>query len=114
MPKIEACRSELVETSADVASPDDTNLVSSREVRTPAGFVTRIELLALPGGARRLRGQALAISAGVGECIAVIARTDCSSEAELAERLRLFDVALSHLRLIRIDDRVPDRAPVPR
>lgn len=113
LPRIEACRAELSETTADVAEIDDTNLVSTRDVRTPTGFITRINLLALPGSGRRLRGQAQAVSAGVGECIALIARTECGGEAELAERLRLFDAALSHVRLIRIDDRVPDRAPLP-
>ncbi len=113
LPRVDACRAELAETAADLASADDTNLVSSRDVRVPSGFLTRITLLALPGAARRLRGQAQAVSAGVGECIAVVARTDCSSEAELAERLRLFDAALSHLRLIQIEDRLPRRAPLP-
>lgn len=113
LPRVEACRAELGETQAGIASADETNLVSSRDVNVPTGFVTRITLLALPGAGRRLSGQAQAVSAGVGECIAVVARTECASEAELAERLRLFDTVLSHLRLIRIDERVPERAPLP-
>jgi hypothetical protein len=113
LPRVEACRAELGETTPDLASADETNLVSARDTRVPAGFTTRITLLALPGSGRRLRGQAQAVSAGVGECIAVVARTECSSEVELAERLRLFDAALSHLRLMRIDDRVPERADPP-
>jgi hypothetical protein len=111
LPRVDACRAELAERLPDLAVVDETNLVSTREVRVPEGFVTRITLLALPGATKRLRGQAQAVSAGVGECIAVIARTECALEAELAERLRLFDAALAHLRLIHVDDRVPGRRP---
>jgi hypothetical protein len=112
LPRVDACRAELLARLPDLAPIDDTNLVSTRDVRVPEGFVTRITLVALPGTANRLGGQAQAISAGVGECIAVIARTECAGELELAERLRLFDAALAHLRLIHIDDRVPARAPL--
>ena len=66
LPRVDACQTELRETTGDIAVIDDTNLVSTRDVRTPAGFVTRIDLLALPGSGRRLRGQAQAVSAGVG------------------------------------------------
>jgi hypothetical protein len=92
---------------------DETNLVARREVRVPEGFVTRITLLALPGAGTQLRGQALAVGAAVGECLAVVARTECATELELAERLRLLDVALGHLRLTRIEDRVPAPAEPP-
>jgi hypothetical protein len=112
LPRVDACRAELAEAVPDLASVDETTLVSSHEVRVPEGFVTRITLLALPGSKSRLGGQAQGVSAGVGECIAMIARTECASEAELAERLRLFDVALAHVRLIQVDDRVPERAPL--
>lgn len=111
LPRLEACELELRQRVPDVPSLDETQLVAARQVRSPAGFVTRVSLHALPGKASRLRGQALAIGAGVGECLAVIASTDCSSEAELAERLRLLDASLGHLRLIRVEDRVPAPAP---
>jgi hypothetical protein len=112
LPRIDACEAELRERTPDLASVDETNLVSRRDVRVPEGFFTRITLLALPAGGTRLRGQALAVGAGVGECLAVVARTECASEAELAERLRLLDVALGHLRLSHVEDRVPSPQPL--
>ena len=87
---------------------DETNLVGERTVRAPQGFSTRITLLALPGPAQRVRGQVIAVGAGVGECVAAIANTECSSEVELAERLRLLDAAVAHLRLTHVEDRVPN------
>ena len=114
LPRVDACEAELRGRTPDLASVDETNLVARREVRVPEGFVTRITLLALPGNGTRLRGQALAVGAGVGECLAAIAHTDCASEAELAERLRLLDVALGHLRLSHVEDRVPAPEPLPR
>jgi hypothetical protein len=103
-----------------LAVPDETNLVAQREVRVPQGFVTRITLMALPAGNDaaanhpKFRGQALAVGAGIGECLAAVAVTETPSEPELAERLRLFDVALGHLRLTHVEDRVPPpRHPSP-
>ena len=113
LPRVDSCEAELRERTPDLATIDETNLVSLREVRVPEGFVTRIALLALAGNGTRLRGQVLAIGAGIGECIAAIARTECASEAELGERLRLLDVALGHLRLARVEDRVPAPLPPP-
>jgi hypothetical protein len=55
----------------------------------------------------------IAVGAGVGECVAAVANTECDSEVELAERLRLLDVAVAHLRLTAVEDRVPDRQPLP-
>jgi hypothetical protein len=107
LPRVDACEAELRARTPDLASADETNLVARREVRVPEGFVTRITLVALPGDSNHVRGQALAVGAGVGECLAAIARTECVTEAELAERLRLLDVALGHLRLARVEDRVP-------
>jgi hypothetical protein len=106
------CEAELRERTPDLLVVDETNLVGRREVRVPEGFVTRISLIAQPGTEPRLRGQALAIGAGVGECLAAVARTQCETEAELAERLRLLDVALGHLRLTRIEDRIPSPQPI--
>jgi hypothetical protein len=106
LPRVDACDAELRQRTPGLASVDETNLVSVREVKIPIGFVTRITLVAVPGKQSRFHGEALAVSAGVGECIATVARTDCASEAELAERLRLFDVALGHLRLTQVEDRV--------
>jgi hypothetical protein len=111
LPRVDACEAELRERTPDLAMVDETNLVARREVRVPEGFVTRITLVALPGKSSRLRGQVLAIGAGIGECLTAVVRTECATEAELAERLRLLDVALGHLRLARIEDRVP--APPP-
>jgi hypothetical protein len=113
LPRVDSCEAELRGRTPDLATLDETNLVAQREVRVPEGFVTRITLLALPGNGTRLRGQVLAIGAGIGECLAAIARTECASEAELGERLRLLDVALGHLRLARIEDRVPAPLPLP-
>ena len=107
LPRVDACEAELRARTPDLASVDETNLVARREVRVPEGFVTRISLLALPGDANHLRGQALAVGAGIGECLAAVARTECVTEAELAERLRLFDIALGHLHLAHVEDRVP-------
>jgi hypothetical protein len=114
LPRVDACEAELRERTPDLASVDETNLVAQRVVRVPEGFVTRITLVALPGSKTRLRGQVLAIGAGIGECLAAVARTECATEAELAERLRLLDVALGHLRLARIEDRVPAPPMLPR
>jgi len=114
LPQLEQCERELRQRVPGLAENDEINLVGERKVRAPEGFVTRITLLALPGQGQRLRGQVLAVGAGVGECVAAIARTECTSEAELAERLRLLDVALSHLRLTHIEDRVPIKQPLPR
>lgn len=113
LPRVEACEAELRARSADLAVVDETNLVSQREVRVPRGFVTRITLMALPGTSTRVAGQALAVGAGVGECLALVARTECSGEAELAERLRLLDVALAHVRVTEVEERVPSPEPLP-
>jgi hypothetical protein len=114
LPRLDACEAELRERTPDLASADETNLIARHEVQVPEGFVTRITLLALPGAGTQLRGQVLAVGAGIGECLAVVARTECSTELELAERLRLLDVALGHLRLTRIEDRVPAPTELPR
>jgi hypothetical protein len=107
LPQVDACEAELRARTPDLATADETNLIARRELRVPEGFITRITLVALPGDANRLRGQVLAVGAGIGECLAAIARTECVTEAELAERLRLLDVALGHLRLAHVEDRVP-------
>ncbi len=107
LPRVDACESELRARTPLLATADETNLVASRQVRIPEGFVTRIQLLALPGDNARLRGQVLAVGAGIGECIAAVAHTECSTESELAERLRLLDAALGRLRLAHVEDRVP-------
>ena len=112
LPRVDACEAELRQRTPELASVDDTNLVGQREVRVPEGFLTRITLLALPGTGPRLKGQALAVGAGVGECLAAIAHTECANEAELAERLRLLDAALGHLRLSHVEDRVPAPPPI--
>ena len=114
LPRVGACEAELRARTPDLAFSDETNLVAAREVSVPAGFVTRITLVALPNANGRLRGQVMAVGAGIGECLAAVARTECVTEAELAERLRLLDVALGHLRLAHVEDRVPPpRAPSP-
>jgi len=107
LPRIDACEAELRARTPDLAIVDETNLVASREVRVPEGFTTRIQLVSLPGTSSRLRGQVLAVGAGIGECFAAVARTECTTEAELAERLRLLDVSFGHIRLFHIEDRVP-------
>jgi hypothetical protein len=107
LPRVDACEADLRARTPDLAVVDETNLVATREVEVPAGFVTRITLVALPSTDSRLRGQVLAVGAGIGECLAAVARTECVTEAELAERLRLLDVALGHLRLAHVEDRVP-------
>ena len=112
LPRVETCESELRERTAGLLAADETNVVARRSVRIPEGFVTLITLMAVPGRTARVQGQLLAVGAGVGECIALIARTECTTEAELAERLRLLDVSASHLRLMRIEDRVPTAEPV--
>lgn len=112
LPRVEACEADLRARSADLAVVDESNLVARRDVRVPEGFVTRITLVALPGASTRVAGQAVAIGAGVGECLALVARTECAGEAELAERLRLLDVALAHVRLTLVEDRVPSPVPV--
>jgi hypothetical protein len=114
LPRVDACEAELRQRTPELASVDETNLVAQREVRVPEGFVTRITLLALPGSGARFKGQALAVGAGVGECLAAIAHTECANEAELAERLRLLDAALGHLRLSHVEDRVPTPPPISR
>jgi hypothetical protein len=113
VPLVEQCQRELRQRAAGLAESDETNLVGERTVRAPQGFSTRITLMSLPGPARRVRGQVIAVGAGVGECIAAIANTECAGEVELAERLRLLDVAVAHLRLTHVEDRVPDVAPLP-
>jgi hypothetical protein len=45
--------------------------------------------------------------------LAAVARTESVTEDELAERLRLLDAALGHLRLARVEDRVPPPAALP-
>lgn len=112
LPRVDACDAELRAQSAGLAVVDESNLVMEREVRVPRGFVTRITLLALPGSGARVAGQAVAVGAGVGECLALVARTECAGEAELAERLRLLDVALAHVRLTQVEERVPAPPPI--
>lgn len=112
LPQVGVCDNQLRQRMPGLVSPDETNLVAEREVRVPQGFVTRITLLSLPGGSPRRLGQAVAVGAGVGECLAVVALTETSSDVELADRLRLLDAVLGHLRLTHVEDRVPDRAPL--
>lgn len=107
LPRSELCELELRQRVPDVPQPEESSLVGTRRARAPEGFVTQLTLLSLSGKSARLRGQVLAIGAGVGECLAAIASTECASEVELADRLRLFDAALSHMRLSHIEDRVP-------
>lgn len=114
LPRVEACEAELRARAAGLAEADETSLVSRREVRAPKGFFTRITLVAVPGKSAKVAGQALAVGASVGECLALVARTECNSEAELAERLRLLDVTLSHVRALEVEDRVPPPAPPDR
>ncbi len=114
LPQPELCEVELRQRVAGVPTFDETNLVATRQVRVPEGFVTKLTLLSLPGASARLRGQVVAVGAGVGECLAAIASTECASEEELAERLRLFDAALGHLRLSHIEDRIPAPEQLPR
>jgi hypothetical protein len=114
LPRVDACEAELRARSAGLAVADENNLVARRDVRVPEGFVTRITLVALPGESTRVAGQAIAVGAGVGECLALVAHTECAGEAELAERLRLLDVALSHVRLTLVEDRVPAPTPISR
>jgi hypothetical protein len=113
LPQLEQCELELRQRVPNVPEIDETSLVAERQVRVPAGFVTRLVLLQLSNNSARLRGQVLAIGAGVGECLAAIATTESRSEVELAERLRLFDAALSHMRLSHVEDRVPEPEPLP-
>lgn len=112
LPRVEACEAELRARTPSLSMADESNLVSRRDVRVPEGFITRITLVALPGTSSRVAGQAMAIGAGVGECLSVVARTECAGEAELAERLRLLDVALAHIRLTQVEERVPSPEPV--
>jgi hypothetical protein len=111
LPKVDACDAELRARTPGLAAIDETNLVNQREVRVPEGFVTRISLVVQPGGVTRVSGQAIAVGAGVGECLAAVIRTDSATEQEIAERLRLFDVALGRLRLGQVEDRVPNPRP---
>jgi hypothetical protein len=112
LPRVEACEAELRARTPDLPSVDESNLVSRRDAHVPQGFVTRITLVASPGTTTRVAGYAIAVGAGVGECLAAIAKTECSSELELAERLRLLDAALGHIRLTQIEDRVPAPAKI--
>jgi hypothetical protein len=114
LPQVEQCELELRQRVPNIAAIDESSLVADRRVRVPAGFVTRLVLLQLSEKSSQLRGQVLAIGAGVGECLAAIASTESKSEVELAERLRLLDAALSHMRLSQIEDRVPGPEPLPR
>ena len=110
LPRVEACEAELRERTP-LPTVDETNLLGRREVRVPQGFVTRITLVVGPGRSARVGGHAFAIGAGIGECISAVAHTECATEAELAERLRLLDATLAHLRLAQIEDRVPSPQP---
>jgi hypothetical protein len=113
LPQVEQCQRELRQRAAGLFESDETNLVGERTVRAPVGFSTHITLLALPGQGQHVRGQVVAVGAGVGECVAAVANTECGSEVELAERLRLLDVAVAHLRLTAVEDRVPQPGPLP-
>lgn len=113
LPQVEQCQRELRQRTAGLSESNETNLVGERTVRAPLGFSTHITLLALPGQAQHVRGQVIAVGAGVGECVAAVANTECGSEVELAERLRLLDVAVAHLRLTAVEDRVPQPEPLP-
>jgi hypothetical protein len=112
LPRIDACEAELGARTPNLVRPDESNVVARHEARIADGFSTLITLLALPGHEQRLRGQVTAVAAGIGECISVVARTECATEAELAERLRLLDVVVGHLRLLHIEDRVPVTQPI--
>ena len=112
LPQVDVCEAELGARTANLVRPDESNVVARHDARVPEGFSTRVTLLAVPGHDQRLRGQVTAVAAGVGECISVVARTECATEAELAERLRLLDVVVGHLRLLHIEDRVPAPQPI--
>ena len=89
---------------------DETSLVERSPGKVPEGFVTRFDVLVVPGTSARLRGYVLTVGAGVGECVAAVAVTESSSEVELAERLRLLRATLARLRRTHIEDRVPPKA----
>jgi hypothetical protein len=112
LPQIDQCERELRQRVAGLLELDETTLVGERRARAPVGFVTRITLGVQPAPGQRLRGQALAVGAGIGECVVAVARTECRDEAELAERLRLLDVALAHLRLTSVEERIPAPQPL--
>jgi hypothetical protein len=112
VPRVDACEAELGARTPDLVSADEGNVVARRMAATPSGFSTRITLVATPGRGQRLLGQVTAVGAGIGECISVVARTECATEPELAERLRLLDVVVGHLRLMHIEDRVPAPQPI--
>lgn len=112
--QVEACAAELRQRMP-LPEVDETSLVARRTGKRPEGFVTRVELLVVPGKrvqgrSARLRGYVLAVGASVGECLAAVFVTESSSDTELAERLRLLDGALASLRRTTIEDRVK-RAP---
>lgn len=107
LPQLDVCQQELFQRSPELPEMNETNLIASRSVRVPEGFTTRINLLVVANKGAPWRGLAIAIGAGVGSCLAAVATTECGSEAELIERLRLFDIVLAHLRKIQIEDRVP-------
>ncbi len=67
LPQLDACEREARQRNGDLPAIDETNLVATRTVRAPEGFFTRVSLVSLPGTTARLKGQALAIGAGVGE-----------------------------------------------
>ncbi len=113
LPHLDVCQQELSQRSPELPEMNETNLIASRSVHAPEGFTTRINLLLLANKGTRWRGLAVAVGAGVGTCLAAVASTECDSEAELTERLRLFEITLAHLRTIQIEDRVPARASPP-
>lgn len=113
LPRPAECERELRARVPGIAQPDETSLVAERTVAAPAGFVTHVTVLSIPGRELRLRGQVLAVGAAVGECVAALAQTECGTELELAERLRLLDAAVSRLRATQVEDRVPSTEPLP-
>jgi len=109
LPQVEVCAAELRQRTP-LLEADETSLVARRMTQKPEGFLTRIEVIAAPGKVERFRGYVLAVGAGVGECLTALVVTESSSNAELAERLRLLDAALARMRGSQIEDRVR-RAP---
>jgi hypothetical protein len=87
-------------------------VVDRYQLSAPADFDSQL-VLGVEPSALGISGYALVIGAGVGRCYAAVFTTSVSgkdAELEVATRLGLVaDRVLSHVRVLRVDERAPRR-----
>ena len=106
------CEAQARLGRATIPIVHDEAVVDRRAFAVPADFDNEL-VVGVEPSARGLSGYALVIGASVGRCYAAVFTTSVSgkqAEPDLAARLGLVvDRILSHVRVLRVDERAPRR-----